>query len=156
MFLSSRINKVSSILGNGTIIVEGIKDREALSKFGITNIIEISGKSLIQVADIIQQRNLTDVAILTDFDEDGRNKNSQLTHYLSHHGIKINSFARRKMKLLFKIHKIEELAQFTKFMEDDHTGKVSSIYDKIFNRSRIHNRWRGGKTRRHRSDIWSN
>jgi len=156
MLLSSRINKISSILGKDPVIIEGIKDRKALSRFGITNMIEISGKPLIQVADLLQQNNATSVTILTDFDEDGRSKNSQLSQYLSQYGIKINSLAREKTKSLFKIHKIEELSQFTKFMEDDYTGKVSSIYDKIFSRSRIHNRWRGGKTRRHRSDIWSN
>jgi 5S rRNA maturation endonuclease (ribonuclease M5) len=156
MLLSSRISKVGSILGNDIVIIEGIKDCKALQKFGISNMMEISGKPLMEVADILATNNIQNVTILTDFDEDGENKESQLTNYLSHYGIKINSFARKKIKTLFKIHKIEELSQFTKFMEDDYTGKVSSIYDKIFNRSRIYSRRRGGKTRRNRSNIWTN
>ena len=153
MLLSSKINEISSILSDETIIVEGMRDRQALNRFGVMNIIEISGKSLMEIADDIVEQNEKDVTILTDFDEDGEQLESQLNHYLSHSGIKINSFARKRVRSLFKIQKIEELIHFTKFMEDDYTGKASPIYDKIFNRSRIHNRWRGGKTRRHRSDI---
>jgi 5S rRNA maturation endonuclease (ribonuclease M5) len=155
MLLSSKINSLSSILGEDLNIVEGIKDRTALNKFGVNNVFEISGKPLSEIADILHAKDIKAVTILTDFDEDGEHKKSQLTNYLSHVGIKINSFARKRIQTLFRIHKIEELAQFTKFMEDDYTGKVSSIYDKVFNRSRIYSRWRGGKTRRHRGDIWT-
>lgn len=156
MLLSSKINKLNSILGNDLVIIEGMKDREALYKFGINNIFEISGKPLVEIADILLAQNIKNVTILTDFDEDGENQKSQLTHYLSHTGIRINSSARKGVHTLFRIHKIEELSQFTKFMEDDYTGKASSVYDKIFNRSRIHNRQRGRKTGRYRSDIWTN
>jgi len=156
MLTSSKINMLSSILGNDTVVIEGMKDKEALSKFGITNLVEISGKSLLDVVDFLVGKNITNVTILTDFDEDGENQQSQLNQYLSYHGIKVNSFARRKVKTLFRIHKIEELSHFTKFMEDDYTGKASSVYDKIFNRSRIHSRWRGGKAGRYRGDIRTN
>jgi 5S rRNA maturation endonuclease (ribonuclease M5) len=156
MLLSSKISQTLSILGNDIVIIEGIKDREALNKFGIDNLIEISGRSLIEIADSLVEKNIRNVTILTDFDKEGECQKSQLTNYLSHYGIKINSFARKKIKTLFKIHKIEELSHFTKFMDGDYTGEASPVYDKIFNRSRIHNRWRGGKTRRHRSDIRSN
>lgn len=153
MLLSSKINEIGSILADETIVVEGVRDRLALNKFGALNIIEISGKSLMEITEDIVARNEKNITILTDFDKDGEQLESQLNHYLSHNGIKINSSARKRVKSLFKIQQIEELVHFTKFMEDDHTGKVSPIYDKIFNRSRIHSRWRGGKTRRHRSDI---
>jgi 5S rRNA maturation endonuclease (ribonuclease M5) len=156
MLFSSRISEIVSIIGNDTIIIEGKNDRRALQKFGINNIMEISGKTLDGIAEILAARNVESVTILTDFDEEGEHKRLQLTNYLSHYGIKINSFARKKVKTLFKIHKIEEIIHFTKFMEDDYTGKTSSIYDKIFNRSRIHNRRRGGETRRYRSDIRAN
>lgn len=156
MLLSSKINRLNSILGNDLVIIEGMKDRRVLYKLGINNVFEISGKPLVEIADILAANNIKNVTILTDFDEDGEDQKSQLTHYLSHVGIKINSFARKRIQTLFKIHKIEELSQFTKFMEDDYTGKASSIYDKIFNRSRIHYRQRGRKTRRYRSDLWTN
>jgi len=155
MLLSSKINEISYILGSDTIIVEGIRDRQALNKFGINNVVEISGKPLIELADSIAATNRRNITILTDFDEDGEQIKSQLTNYLSYHGIKPNAFARNRLRSLFKIQKIEELTQFTKFMEDDYTGKASPIYDKIFYRSRIHNRRRGGKTGRNRSNIRS-
>lgn len=78
MLLSSKINLVNSILENDTVVIEGIKDRKALEKFGVSNLMEISGKSLLQVADMIVAKNISSVAILTDFDEDGKSKNYNL------------------------------------------------------------------------------
>ncbi len=156
MLLSYKINKLNSLLADELMIIKGMRDRQALRRLGIENVFEISGKPLVEIADILSAHDGKNVTILTDFDRDGEDQKSQLTNYLSHSGIEINSFARRRIQTLFKIHKIEELSQFIKFMEDDYTGKASSIYDKIFNRSRIHIRQRGGKTRRYRSDLRTN
>lgn len=156
MLLSHRISKLNSLLADDLVIIEGIRDGQALRRLGIENTFEISGKPLVEIADILVAKDVNNVTILTDFDRDGEDQKSQLTNYLSHSGIKINSFARRRVQTLFKIHQIEELSQFTKLMEDDYTGKTSPIYNKIFNRSRIHIRQRGGKTRRHRSNLRTN
>jgi 5S rRNA maturation endonuclease (ribonuclease M5) len=118
------------------VVVEGKKDKKVLSKLGFKKIIEISGKSLHEISEKIKSHNFNHIIILTDFDEEGEIKASQLKKLLSHFKIKVDSFTRNKFKSL-KIHKIEELNSFTKIMEDDYYGKTCSIYDKIFNRSRI-------------------
>jgi 5S rRNA maturation endonuclease (ribonuclease M5) len=125
------------------VVVEGKKDKKVLSKLGFKKIIDISGKSLHEISDKFS--GFESVIILTDFDEDGEIRAAQLKKLFDHLKIKVDFFARKKFKSL-KIHKIEELSSFTKIMEDDYYGKTCSIYDKIFNRSRIHGRWNCGKT----------
>lgn len=130
------------------IIVEGKKDKKVLMKLGFKNIIDISGKSLDKIENIIKLNDPEAAIILADFDEEGERYTSLLTKSLESNGINVKSCVRRRFRTLFNITKIEELKFFTKFMEDDYYGKTCPINDKIFNRSRIHNRWNGGKTRR--------
>jgi 5S rRNA maturation endonuclease (ribonuclease M5) len=138
------------------IIVEGKNDKSALSNFGFDDIYAISGSSLHKFADFIKTLGKDTVTILTDFDDEGESKNSRLTKLFEGSGIKVEESLRRKFKNTFKIHKIEEMRSFTKFTEDDYYGKIGTIDNKIFNRSRIRNRLNRGETRRHRSDIRSN
>jgi 5S rRNA maturation endonuclease (ribonuclease M5) len=133
------------------IIVEGKKDEKALRKLGFKKIIKISGKPLEKVFEEVS--SYKSVAILTDFDEEGKKIFSQLNKILSSHRIKVHFFLRNKIKSTFKIKKIEEINSLTKFMGDDYYGETCSIYDKIFNRSRILLRRNGGKARRHRGYI---
>jgi 5S rRNA maturation endonuclease (ribonuclease M5) len=136
------------------LIVEGIKDSIALKSMGFNKIITISGKPLEEVVEETISLKPQQVAILTDFDREGESIASYLNNLFSHYQIKLNHTIRKKFKSL-KINKIEELNFFTKLMEDGQNGKISSIYYKIFNRSRILSRRNSGKTRRNRSDIWS-
>ncbi len=133
------------------IIVEGKKDEKALRRLGFKRIVKISGKPLEKVFEEVSKYK--SVAILTDFDEEGKKIFSNLSRVLSSHRIKVHFFLRNKIKSTFKIKKIEEINSLTKFMEDDYYGKACSIYDKIFNRSRIFLRRDGRKTRRYRSCI---
>lgn len=137
-------------------IVEGKKDKKVLKILGFNKIFTISGKSLHLIPDMIHSNDSKSVVVLTDFDEDGEIIASQLTKLLEREGFKINRFIRMKFKNLFGIHKIEELSHFTKFMEDGYHGKTCSIYGKIFDRSRVHNRRCYRETRCYRGDIWSN
>jgi 5S rRNA maturation endonuclease (ribonuclease M5) len=137
---------------NFCIIVEGKRDKSVLEKIGLSNIFEISGKTIPQFVEEIKSNHFQFVAILTDFDNEGELKASQLTKLLQHHQIKILPRIRKRFASL-KIHKIEELKHFTKFMEDDYYGKTCSIYDKILNRSRVHRRRDSRETRHHRSYI---
>jgi len=130
-----------------TVIVEGIKDKRVLEKIGFKNVIDISGKKIYQVAEMIGKEAI----ILTDFDYEGEKKASALTKLLQSRGVKINFLTRQKFKNL-KIKKIEELSSLIK-MEVDFNGKISSVYGKIFNRSRIFNRWSGRKTRHNWCNI---
>ncbi|MGC8812085.1 MAG: toprim domain-containing protein [Candidatus Aenigmatarchaeota archaeon] len=145
------IQKEVKNFGGVPIIVEGKKDEKPLKKLGFQKIVKISGKPL---EDILEEvRNYKSVVILTDFDEEGRKIFSKLNKLLSSHRIKVHLFLRNKIKSTLKIKKIEEINSLTKFMEDDYYGETCSIYDKIFNRSRILLRRNGGKARRHRGDI---
>ena len=147
--LQREIPNVSGI----TIIVEGKKDRKPLEKLGFQNIQEISGKPLNEIFEEVAAKNPEYVAILTDYDREGREKLSILTKLFTSHGIKIHSLISHKIRSLFKIHKIEEFHSITKFMEDDTHGKITSVNDKIFSRSRFLSRRNSRETRRDRGNI---
>jgi 5S rRNA maturation endonuclease (ribonuclease M5) len=134
------------------IIVEGKKDKNVLEKIGFRNIIDISGKTIPEVVNKIISNHFQFTIVLTDFDGDGELKASQLTKLLQHHEVHILPNIREKF-IPFKIHEIEELKRFTKFMEDDYNGKTCSIYDKIFNRSRVCYRRNSREARHHRGNI---
>jgi 5S rRNA maturation endonuclease (ribonuclease M5) len=138
--------------GRVCIIVEGKKDKNVLEKIGLQNIFDISGKTTHEIVDEINSNHFQNAIILTDFDDDGKIKASQLTKLLQYDGIHILPNIRKKFTS-FKIHKIEELKRFTNFMEDDYYGKTCSIYDKILNRSRFQRRWCGREARHHRGNI---
>lgn len=136
-------------------VVEGKRDEKALSFFGFDSVVSISGRPLEVVVEKIYSLNPQQVAILTDFDEEGENLASSLSKLLSSfHGMKINHSIRKKFKSL-KIHAIEELNSVKKLCGVSH-GEIGSIYNKIFNRSRFFSRRYCGKTRCDWSNIWSN
>jgi len=153
--LTNQLEEIQRELKNckDVFIVEGKKDKKALIGLGFKNIIDISGKSLYKLVEEVKTSNFKSAVILSDFDEEGKKKALALTKLFQGSGIKINSFLRNKIKNLFKIQKIEELNSFTKIMEDDYYGKNCSVYDKIFNRSRILSRRNSRKARRDRSNI---
>ena len=143
-------------INNSVVIVEGKNDKKVFSKLGLSNIFEISGKSYENLLELLLHHKFKFITVLTDFDFEGEKKASRLVQLLVYHGFKINFSARKKLKSISKITKIEELLSLTKLLEDDYYGKTCSIYDKILNRSRVYHRRNGGKTRCHRGDIWAN
>jgi 5S rRNA maturation endonuclease (ribonuclease M5) len=56
---------------NTLVIVEGKKDRAALQKLGINNIIELNKKPLFQIVEDIANSN-DECVILTDLDKKGK------------------------------------------------------------------------------------
>lgn len=140
--LVERIEREVRNIGNSQIIVEGKKDRKIIERLGFKNIFEISGKNFSEILSKIKN----EVIILTDFDEEGEELAKNLNEILSSNGIKVNFGERKILKNIFNVKKIEELKFVLKFMEDDYNGKACSIYDKIFNRSRIFLRGNSGKT----------
>lgn len=143
------INKLKKIIDKTDldipVIVEGKKDRFALDRLGFKKIFDISGKPLHEIADEVKSNNPKSAIILTDFDEEGEVKASHLKKLLAQFKIKTDPFTRERFRSL-EIHRIEELNSFIKIMEDDYYGKTCSIYDKIFDRSRVHSRWNYRKT----------
>jgi 5S rRNA maturation endonuclease (ribonuclease M5) len=148
------LDVIEKLKEDGWVIVEGRKDAMALESLGLRNIVSISGKPLEEVVEKTVLLKPSSVTILTDFDEEGESIASRLSNLFSLHKIKVDHVFRNKFKTL-KIHQIEELNSFKKLMEDGQNGKISSIYYKIFNRSRILSRRNSRKARRDRSNIWS-
>jgi len=70
----------------GTVIVEGIKDKKALEKLGVENIVQLhSGNSMLEVVERMQgSRN---VAILTDLDQNGKILRKKLLTLFPMYGI---------------------------------------------------------------------
>lgn len=134
------------------LIVEGKKDKTALMSIGFRQVIDISGKPIEDIVEKVASFRERQVAILTDFDEEGEQIASQLSNVFSHYRINVDNVIRNKFRSL-KIHQIEELNSVTKFVEDYCHGEIGPVYNKIFNRSRIHGRRSSRETRRHRSDI---
>ncbi len=93
------------------IIVEGPKDKAALRKLGLENIIYLRGKPLFEVVEWVA--SLTDEClILTDLDREGKKLYSVLKAELQKHKVKIDDKFR---KFLFKetdLRQIEGLFNF--------------------------------------------
>lgn len=138
MFNLSQIESFKKIVDlNTLIIVEGKKDKKALSYLGLKNILEISGKSLEKTVNLIKSRNPESVLILTDFDDEGEKYSKELIKIIQFNGIKSDQTFRKKFKSIFKIMKIEELNSFKKILDEDYDNGNSSIYAKAFNRKRF-------------------
>ncbi|MBI2654995.1 toprim domain-containing protein [Candidatus Woesearchaeota archaeon] len=97
--------KDSSIL----VIVEGKKDRAALNKIGISNIIELSKKPLYRIVEEVSGSN-KECIILTDLDKKGKELYGKLNSDLQKHGVKINNSLRN---FLFKNTKIRQIEGIT-------------------------------------------
>lgn len=93
------------------IIVEGKKDKFALERLGIKNVISISRKPLYSFIDLI---NAKEVIILTDLDRTGKKLYSVLKHNLQAKGIKIDNYFREYLFKKSKITQIEGLYTYLK------------------------------------------
>ncbi len=130
-----QIEKFQKLINNSNsvIVVEGKKDKEALKKIGASNIIDISGKSLENTIQMISFSKPASVAILTDFDEEGKRQLGILTKNLHSQGIKVDNTLRKMIKMTFNIQKIEELNFFTKFIDEN----LLANYDKTTNKKKF-------------------
>ena len=100
------IKHIEKIKNSNTIvIVEGKKDRAALNKFGITNIIELTKKPLFQIVEEVADSN-EECIILTDLDKKGKEIYGKLNSDLQKHGVKVNNKFRN---FLFKNTKLRQI-----------------------------------------------
>ncbi|MEK6828373.1 MAG: toprim domain-containing protein [Nanoarchaeota archaeon] len=90
---------------NILVIVEGKKDKAALHKFGISNIIELSKKPLFQIVEDITN-SYDECIILTDLDREGKQLYSKLNSNLQRNGVKVNNKFR---EFLFKHTKLRQI-----------------------------------------------
>lgn len=101
--------KSSNIL----VIVEGKKDRAALKKLGITNIMELSKKPLFRVVEEISGSN-KECIILTDLDRKGREIYGKLNSDLQKNGVKVDN---RLREFLFKSTRLRQIEGLSGYLE---------------------------------------
>lgn len=98
---------------NILVIVEGKKDRAALQKLGIKNIVELSKKPLFQIVEDVADSN-DECIILTDLDKEGKQLYSKLNSNLQKNGVKINNKFRN---FLFKHTKLRQIEGIDTYLE---------------------------------------
>ncbi len=113
MFGKNQEKLLEILKESGLIIVEGKKDRKVLEKMGLKNIVEISGKALEKVVDIIQEMG-QQVIILTDYDKEGTEQYERLKNLLLSDGLREDNNIRNLFKATFSVNKIEELKFYLK------------------------------------------
>lgn len=96
------------------VIVEGKKDRIALHRLGIKNIVELSKKPLFQIVEEIAGSN-EECIILTDLDKKGREIYGKLNSNLQKHGVKVNNKLR---EFLFKNTKLRQIEGIISYLEN--------------------------------------
>jgi 5S rRNA maturation endonuclease (ribonuclease M5) len=101
---------VKKIIRDDTlVIVEGKKDKAALKKLGIKNILALNSKPLYKIIDKVDEK---EVIILTDLDKTGKRLYSKLQHQLSQKGVKINNNFRNFLFRKTKLRQIEGIDSY--------------------------------------------
>ena len=98
---------------NILVIVEGKKDKIALQKLGLNNIIELSKKPIFQIVEDIANSN-DECIILTDLDKEGKQLYSKLNSNLQKNGVKVNNKFR---EFLFKHTKLRQIEGIDTYLE---------------------------------------
>ena len=106
---SEYINEIK--LSKTLVIVEGKKDKIALEKLGIKNIIELSKKPLFQIIETTSAKTKGCI-ILTDLDKAGKKLYGKLNHGLQQFGVKIDNKFRNFLFKNTKLRQIEGLATY--------------------------------------------
>ena len=98
---------------NILVIVEGKKDKIALQKLGLSNIVELNKKPLFQIAEEISDSN-DECIILTDLDKKGNELYGKLNSNLRKNGVKINNKFR---DFLFKHTKLRQIEGINTYLD---------------------------------------
>lgn len=101
-------------LRNKVIIVEGIKDKKALEKYGIAKVIVLN-KPIFQLCEALSE--IEEVVILTDLDKEGKKLYSKIKENLTRNGIKIDDSFR---EFLFKNTELTQIEGLDSYLEDNH------------------------------------
>lgn len=84
----SKLRKTSK---NKVVVVEGKRDRIRLEKMGVMNVLEMSGKRLSDIPELIEKDfGVNEVVILTDADEFGERLSDTLGGILESQGFKVD------------------------------------------------------------------
>lgn len=95
------------------IIVEGKRDKTALERFGISNIIELSKKPLFEIIEKVVKKG-NECIILTDLDKKGKEFYGKLNSGLQRFGVKIDNEFRNFLFKNTKLRQIEGLYRYVK------------------------------------------
>jgi len=82
----------------GVVVVEGPRDVEALRLLGFEGRVDVCSRVKVSDADLVESfvQDGVPVVILTDFDEEGRRLNRDLTRILERRGVKVEVGLRRR------------------------------------------------------------
>ena len=107
-------NLIEKIQNSSTlIIVEGRKDKAALQKLGLNNIIELNKKPLFQIVEEVANSN-DECIILTDLDKKGKEIYGKLNSNLQKHGVRINNKFR---EFLFRHTTLRQIEGIDSYLE---------------------------------------
>lgn len=105
-------NQIGELRESGIlVIVEGKKDRAALNRFGVTNIIELTKKPLYQIVEEVADSG-RECIILTDLDKKGKELYSRLSSNLQKHGVKVNNKFREFLFRHTELRQIEGMGTY--------------------------------------------
>ena len=94
---------------NILVVVEGLKDKAALSAVGITNVLTLNKPLFAIVEQIAQQAK--ECVVLTDLDNEGKQLYARLSQGLQRHGVKINNAFRHFLFRETQLRQIEGLSR---------------------------------------------
>lgn len=111
----------------GTIVVEGLKDRESLRKLGVKGRIlclQSSRRNALGFAEELQEGQ--DVLVLTDFDREGVSLAKRLTRILSSQRVRANLSLWQALRHLTRsdVRSIEELAKYRQRLQIESLGRL--------------------------------
>ena len=98
---------------NVLVIVEGKKDKAALQKLGLNNVMELNKKPLFQIVEDVANSN-EECIILTDLDKKGKELFGKLNSDLQRRGLKMNNKFR---EFLFKHTKLRQIEGIITYLE---------------------------------------
>ncbi|MBI3035915.1 toprim domain-containing protein [Candidatus Woesearchaeota archaeon] len=116
--MGKKIGEVSFFINqlkdsNILVIVEGKKDKIALNKLGVTNIIELNKKPLFHIVEEIADSN-KECIILTDLDKEGKQLYSKLNSNLQKNGVRVDNKFRN---FLFRHTKLRQIEGIDSYLE---------------------------------------
>ena len=93
------------------VIVEGKKDKIALEKLGISNIITLSKKPIFEIIEDASKNN-KEILILTDLDKEGKKLFGKLNSGFLNNGVKVDKKFREFLFKNTKLRQIEGISNY--------------------------------------------
>ena len=114
---SRQLERILAELKKSVVFVEGIKDKQALGKFGICEVLTISGNLRLSCM-AASEKGVKKVVILTDNDERGDELAREAEQELTRYGIKFDAETRKTLGTILDMRNIENLEnKYRKFLE---------------------------------------